>query len=364
MRNTIGDNVTLTLFGESHGEYIGAVLDGITPGVLIDYEFINKQLKKRRPSGKTDTARIELDEYQIISGIFNDYTTGAPLTIIIPNKNVKSKDYDNLKSIARPSHADYTSYVKYNGYADYRGGGHFSGRITAPIVAIGAIIIKALEKKNIFIGTHIKQCGNVIDTDFNNYYEEINKLNNREFPVINDIEEDIKKEIITCKENNDSIGGILQTAIIGLPAGLGDPWFSSIEGKLANALFSIGGIKGVEFGKGFDFANSVGSLVNDEFYLNDGKIMTKTNNNGGINGGITNGMPVVFNCAVKPTPSISKEQNTVDFIKKEEVKLTIDGRHDPAIVRRIAVVIDSIVAIVIADLLATKYGNNFLKLED
>lgn len=362
MKNTIGDNVTLTLFGESHGPYIGAVLDGFMPGVKIDKDFINKQLSKRRPQGSTETARVELDDYMIISGEFNGYTTGAPLTIIIPNNNVRSKDYDSIKHIARPSHADYVAYQKYNGYNDYRGGGHFSGRITAPIVAIGAIILNALEKNNIYIGTHIKKCGNVCDKDFNNVLEEVKTLNNMTFPVLDNIEDDIKEEINKCRENLDSIGGILQTAIVGLPVGLGDPWFSSVEGKLSNALFSIGGVKGVEFGLGFGFSEKTGSTCNDEFYIENKQVLTKTNNNGGINGGITNGMPVIFNTAIKPTPSIAKEQSSIDFVKEENVKLTIDGRHDPAIIRRIAVVIDSIVAIVVADLLATKYGFDFLKL--
>ncbi len=364
MKNTIGDNVTLTLFGESHGSYIGAVLDGVAPGIKIDKEFIDAQLAKRRPQGNIETARVELDEYEIVSGVFNDYTTGAPLTIIIPNKNVKSKDYESVKSVARPSHADYTAYVKYHGYSDYRGGGHFSGRNTAPIVAMGAILLKALEKKNIYIGTHIKQCGNVIDDDFSIDCHEVKDISSKRFPTILNIEENITSEIEKAKMSTDSIGGILQTAIVGLPAGLGDPWFTSVEGKISNALFSIGGIKGVEFGLGFDFANYNGSTCNDEFYIFKNKILTKTNNNGGINGGITNGMPVVFNTAIKPTPSIAKVQNTVDFKNLENVQLSIEGRHDPAIIRRIAVVIDSMMAIIVCDLLASRYGNDYLDFED
>lgn len=364
MKNTIGDNLTLTLFGESHGAFIGAVLDGVAPGIKVDDEFIKTQLSRRRPQNKIETARVEADEYIIASGVFNGYTTGAPLAIIIPNQNVKSKDYDELKNIARPSHADYAAYVKYHGFVDYRGGGHFSGRITAPIVALGSIIIKALEQKNIYIGTHILRCGNVKDQNFLGTAEELKILNNKNFPVLSDIEEDVKTEILKCAQTGDSIGGILQTEIVGLPAGLGDPWFSSVEGKLSNALFSIGGIKGVEFGLGFGFGDKTGSNSNDAFYIEDGIVKTQTNNNGGINGGITNGMPVVFNCAVKPTPSISLPQETIDFVKKENVSLSIKGRHDPAIIRRMAVVIDSITALVVADLLTTKYGIDFLGCED
>lgn len=360
MRNTIGDNLTLTLFGESHGEYIGAVLDGMASGIKVDNDFINHQLSKRRPQNKIETARVEADDYQIVSGVFNGYTTGAPLCILIPNQNIKSKDYDALKQVARPSHADYVAYVKYHGFNDYRGGGHFSGRLTAPVVAIGSILIKALEKKNIYIGTHILKCGEVEDSSFVGNIEEIIHLNNKNFPVLDDLEESMRKSIAKCAEEGDSIGGILQTEIVGLPIGLGDPWFSSVEGKLANAMFSIGGIKGIEFGLGFGFGKAIGSKANDSFYVDGDTIKTKTNNNGGINGGITNGMPVVFNTAVKPTPSISKMQETIDFVENQDVTLAIKGRHDPAIIRRMAVVIDSMTAIMIADLLVTKYGVDFL----
>lgn len=360
MRNTIGDNLTLTLFGESHGEYIGAVLDGMASGIKVDNDFISYQLSKRRPQNKIETARVEADDYHIVSGVFNGYTTGAPLCILIPNQNIKSKDYDALKQVARPSHADYVAYVKYHGFNDYRGGGHFSGRLTAPIVAIGSILIKVLEKKNIYIGTHILKCGEVEDSSFEGNIEEIIQLNNKSFPVLDDLEESMRKSIAKCAEEGDSIGGILQTEIVGLPVGLGDPWFSSVEGKLANAMFSIGGVKGIEFGLGFGFGKTIGSKANDSFYVDGDTIKTKTNNNGGINGGITNGMPVVFNTAVKPTPSISKPQETVDFVEKQDVTLSVKGRHDPAIIRRMAVVIDSMTALMIADLLVTKYGVDFL----
>lgn len=361
MRNTIGDNLTLTLFGESHGEYIGAVLDGIASGIKVDEEFINSQLAKRRPQSKIETARVELDPFIIASGVFNGYTTGAPLCILIPNENVVSKDYESMKTIARPSHADYVAHVKYHGFNDTRGGGHFSGRITAPLVAVGSIVLKALEQKGIYIGTHILKCGEVADDSFKGNLEEIIDLNKKSFPVIGDIENLIKEEILKYAKVGDSIGGILQTEIIGLPVGLGEPWFSSVEGKLSNAVFSVGGVKGIEFGLGFGFSLGTGSVLNDAFEIVDGKIVTKTNNNGGINGGITNGMPVVFNTCVKPTPSISINQETVDFVDLKNVSLSIEGRHDPAIIRRIAVVIDSITAIVIADLLVTKYGTDFLK---
>ena len=361
MKNILGDNVTLTLFGESHGEAIGAVLDGLGAGIKIDYDFIDLMLSKRRPNGKTDTTRIEKDNYKIISGVFNGYSTGAPITIIIPNENVNSNAYSELESVARPSHADFVSYEKYKGYSDYRGGGHFSGRITAPIVALGAICLKSLNDKGIKIGTHIYKCGSVVDKEFSDYNKEIDLVNNKDIPLINNLEEELEKEILNAKENKDSIGGIIETSIINLPIGLGDPWFSSVEGKISNSCFSIGGVKGIEFGRGFGFSEGFGSNLNDEFYIDNGQIKTKTNNNGGINGGITNGMPVTFKCAIKPTPSIGLKQNTVNFKENKEVELEIKGRHDPAIIRRICIVITAITAITICDLLITKFGEDYFK---
>ena len=364
MKNTLGDNVRLTLWGESHGKFIGAVLDGVCPGIEVSEEFIKEQLNKRRPKGKNETQRVEEDNFVIASGVFNGYTTGEAISIIIENTNVRSKDYESMKNIARPSHADYVAYEKYHGFNDYRGGGHFSGRITAAIVAASSILIKALEKKNIYIGTHILKCGEAMDKSFDlECKDEIIALNKKSYPVINDIEAKITEEIDKVRLQNDSIGGVLQTAISGLPIGLGDPWFSSVEGKLSLGMFAIGGVKGIEFGLGFDFTSKTGITSNDEFYISEGNIKTKTNNNAGINGGITNGMPVVFNLAVKPTPSISSKQNTVDFVNKENKELEIIGRHDPAIIRRMAVVVDSVCALVVCDLLASKYGNDFLSFE-
>lgn len=360
MKNSIGKSIILTLFGESHQKYVGAVLDGMTPGIQVDETFIQAQLAKRRPNAKTDTSRIEKDQYQIISGVWNGYTTGAPLCIIIPNENVQSSDYEKTAGLARPSHADYTAHVKYLGFEDYRGGGHFSGRVTAPIVAVGAICLKALENLNIKIGTHILKCGSVCDKEFTDFEEEIKIINQKEMPVIQNIEKDLEEEIIRAKEENDSIGGVIQTAIVNLPAGIGEPWFDSLEGAIANALFSIGSIKGVEFGSGFKLSELKGSAANDAFRYQDGRVMTTTNHNGGINGGISNGMPIVFNSCVKPTPSIGQVQETIDYLKKENAHLTIKGRHDPAIIRRICVVVDSLIAIVICDMLAYRYGTQIL----
>lgn len=366
MRNSIGRNITLTLFGESHGEAIGTVLDGMPAGIEVSDTFIAEQLSKRRPSGAIETARVENDDFKILSGVFNWHTTGAPICILIPNNNTRSADYDKNFGIARPSHADYTAHIKYDGFEDYRGGGHFSGRITAGIVAAGAIAIKALEKRNIKIGTHILSCGGVSDTDL--LAEDpictakcIDALNANPFPVISDISDSISAEILKAKDAQDSIGGVVQTAITGLKAGIGEPWFDSLEGAIANAVFSIGGVKGVEFGAGFSFSNMKGSEANDCFCIKDGKIQTITNNNGGINGGISNGMPIVFNTAVKPTPSISQPQQSVNMLTSQEQTLMLTGRHDPAIIRRICIVISSITAIVLCDMLSLKEGTDYLK---
>lgn len=361
MKNTFGNNVSITLFGESHGEAIGAVIDGLASGIEVDEEFIASQLSLRRPVGAISTPRVETDKFQILSGVFQGKTTGTPIAIVIPNENTHSKDYGEMAVTARPGHADYTGFMKYNGFADYRGGGHFSGRITAPIVAAGAIAISALNKKGIKIGTHIDSCGAVSDREFSDLEKDIENLNKKEFAVLEtSVEEEMKSAILKAKAEGDSVGGILETAVIGLPAGLGEPWFDSVESMLSHALFSIPAVKGVEFGAGFKIADMLGSTANDEFSCEDGKITTKTNNNGGINGGITNGMPIIFRLAVKPTPTISKEQNTVNFKTNENTVISAKGRHDPCIVHRARVVVDSITALVLCDILATKYGTDWL----
>ena len=363
MKNTFGQSVSVTLFGESHGAAVGAVIDGLAPGIEVDLEFIKSQLARRRPSGKTDTPRVENDNFQILSGVFNGKTTGTPITIVIPNENTKSKDYNY--GVARPSHADYTAYMKYHGYEDYRGGGHFSGRITAALVAAGAIALSALKKHGIYIGTHIYACGGEADTGFyqaESIEDAILSLQGKGFPVVSDKAEDkICEKILNAAKQNDSIGGIIETAIIGVPAGVGEPWFDSVEGVLSHALFSIGGIKGVNFGAGMGISGLHGSLANDAFRYENGQVVTATNNNGGINGGITNGMPIIFNCAVKATPSISQAQETINFLTKENTTIEIKGRHDPAIIRRICPVVDSLCALVICDLLAQRYGTDYLK---
>jgi len=364
MKNTFGQSITITLFGESHGAAVGCVIDGIAPGIEVKDEVIKELLSKRRPQSKLDTPRQEKDNYQILSGVFNGKTTGTPICISIPNENTQSKDYNY--GMARPSHADYTAFCKYHGNEDYRGGGHFSGRITAALVAAGGIFIPALENLGIKVGTHILQCKDVHDRSFDEadaakIEADLDALRKSNFPVLDDDKAvAISNEIMAARNSLDSVGGITQTAITGLPAGLGEPWFDSVESMLSHAMFSLGGVKGFEIGKGFGFATENASTCNDAFRIEDGNVYTTTNNNGGVNGGITNGMPVVFQCSVKPTPSIAQEQKTINFNTNENADYAIKGRHDPAIIRRICPVIDSLTAIVFADMLASRYGTDFL----
>lgn len=361
MKNSIGKNLTITIFGESHGKEIGVVIDGLAPGISLDLDFINHQLDLRKPKGKISTQRQEKDQLNIVSGYFNGFTTGTPLCIIFENSNNNSSHYSDIKDIMRPAHADYTGIKKYLGYNDYRGGGHFSGRLTAPIVAAGAIALQILNHKNIFIGTHIAELGNIQDTPFSNnelsIKEEINFLSSRYFPTIShEIGEKMENHIASIASEKDSIGGILDSVIINLPIGIGEPMFDSIESILSQYLFSIPGLKGIEFGLGFGYKNYTGSQVNDEFYYDNNVIKTKTNNNGGINGGISNGMPITIKSVIKPTPSIYKEQNSINIKTKENTKITIEGRHDPAIIHRARVVVDSMIALGLLDLIIDRHG--------
>ncbi len=361
MKNTIGNSLTVTLFGESHGNSIGCVLDGLSPGIVIDKKFIYSQMEKRKGINSISTKRREKDEVKILSGVFEGKTTGTPICLMIENGDTKSKDYSETRYLARPGHADYTAECKYEGFQDYRGGGHFSGRITAPLVAAGAIAISALKKKGVLIGTHIKSCGKIKDREFENINDDIELLQSLEMPVLclekgKEMLEFIRK----TGAEGDSAGGVLSTAVTGMPAGVGEPWFDSVEGMLSHALFSIPAVKGVEFGSGFGFAEMLGSEANDPFRAEDGRIITATNNNGGINGGITNGMPITFNVVIKPTPSIYKMQDTVNMNQKENATLCIKGRHDPAIIHRARVVVDSVTALVLCDLLTTRFGTDYL----
>ena len=361
MKNTFGNSVCVTLFGESHGAAVGAVLDGMAPGIPVDDAFIEHQMSLRKSLSALSTARKEPDTVRILCGVYEGRTAGTPIVFLVENTDTRSADYDALRSVARPGHADYTAYCKYHGYSDPRGGGHFSGRITAGLVAAGAVAITALRTRGIRIGTHILSCAGIRDRDFDDTDRDIEVLAGRPFAVLDSTKEEQMKEAITgAKSEGDSVGGILETAVTGFPAGVGEPWFDTLEGVLSHILFSVPAVKGVEFGDGFALAGMRGSEANDCFYAEDGTVKTSTNHCGGILGGISNGMPLLFRCAVKPTASIYQKQNTVDFLKKENTELQIHGRHDPAIVHRARVVVDSVTALALCDMLALRFGTDFL----
>ena len=353
MRNVFGNHVSVTLFGESHGAAIGAVIDGLAPGIPVDEAFIRHQLTLRRPVGKLSTPRQETDPFVIESGVYNGKTTGSPILIRIPNSDTKSGDYAPFAATPRPGHADYTAKVKYNGFADPRGGGHFSGRLTAAIVAAAAIVIPALKQKGITIATHIARIANVEDRSFGDLAADMKTLNDAAFAVLDDqAAEAMKAAILAAANDGDSIGVVLETVVTGLPVGIGEPWFDTLESVLAHALFSIPAVKGVEFGDGFALSSMRGSEANDCFIKDGDTVATATNHNGGINGGISNGMPLVIRCAVKPTPTIHKAQTTLNLDTGDMTELVAGGRHDPCIVHRARVVADSMVALTLCDMLS------------
>ena len=361
MKNSFGTHITVTLFGESHGPSIGAVIDGLTPGLPVDEERIRALLSLRRPAGSISTARCEADNFVLESGVFEGKTTGTPLCIRIPNTDTRSSDYEQMRWLPRPSHADYAAYGKYHGFEDPRGGGHFSGRITAALVAVGGILIPALEKKGVRIATHICRLGGVADRAFGDLDADITALNGKPFAVLDDNKADeMQAAIRAAKADGDSVGGVLESVVVGMPLGVGEPWFDTVESVMSHALFAIPGVKGVEFGDGFALAEKRGSTANDPFYMDGDRIATVTNRSGGINGGITNGMPLVFRCAVRPTPTIGQEQQTVDMKDGTDAKLIAKGRHDPCIVHRARVVVDCVTAIALADLLVGRYGTDWL----
>lgn len=365
MKNTFGQHLAVTLFGESHGAVIGAVLDGLCPGTPVDEENIRRMLQLRQPGGAISTARKEQDLFEIVSGAVDGVATGTPLTVLIRNQDTKSGDYAAMQALMRPGHADYPAQCKYHGYQDTRGGGHFSGRITAALVAAGAICHSALQAKGISIGTHISRCAGIPDRTFEDLKADIQILSTALFPVLDAVAgEKMQKAVVAAKAEGDSVGGVLETAVIGLPSGVGEPWFDTFESMLAHILFSVPAVKGVEFGDGFALADMKGSVANDPLRYRDGSVVATTNHGGGIGGGITSGMPVIFRCAIKPTPSIAKRQRTVDILQKENADLEIKGRHDPAIVHRARVVIDAVTAIAVYDMLAGRFGTDYFAKED
>ena len=356
MSGIYGMNIKMAIYGESHGASIGLVIDGVPPGLKLDLEQIEKEMARRAPGkNQLSTQRKESDSFAIQSGFFEGYTTGTPLCVVIKNSDQHSKDYSILKDKMRPGHADYAGFVRYQGFNDYRGGGHFSGRLTAPLVFMGAVAKQALAQAGILVGAHILQIADIKEENFNPLGIEdkkIAELADKDFAVMDDtIGEKMQAKILEAKAELNSVGGVIEAMVTNVPAGLGAPYFDSVESRLSHALFSVPAVKGVEFGDGFGISEMTGAEANDQLHYEEGKVVAETNHNGGITGGITNGMPVIFRVAIKPTPSISREQKTISLQEKCDTTLTIVGRHDPCIVQRAVPVIEAVTAWTMWDLL-------------
>lgn len=356
MSCSFGEKFRITVFGQSHSEAIGVVIDGIPAGIKLDTEKIGKFMSRRAPGNNAySTKRKEDDIPSIISGVVDGITCGAPLCAVIKNNDQHSKDYSKLKNLPRPSHSDFAAYVKHNGFNDIRGGGNFSGRMTAPICFAGAVAMQILEEKGIHIGAHIEKIAGVSDSRFdpvNVNSDILASVSAKDFPLIDDcVKEKILAKIEEARLDGDSVGGVIECAVTGIPAGIGEPMFEGVENAISQAVFAIPAIKGIEFGNGFACADLKGSENNDCFIVNDGKFTTKTNNHGGILGGITSSMPIIFRVAVKPTPSIAKPQMTVNLETMKEEELVIEGRHDPCIVPRAVPCVEAITAISLINLI-------------
>ncbi len=363
MSSTYGENLHLTIFGQSHSPAIGVTVEGIPAGEKVDLDELQRFLNRRAPGKNVwSTPRKEADAPEILSGLVNGYTCGAPLTAIIRNTNTRSQDYANLAVTPRPGHADYTAEVKYGGYQDRAGGGHFSGRLTAPLCIAGGVAKQILARRGVFVGAHLAAVGTEDDEAFPLYPtdELFRAVAAKPFPTISDAAgERMQRLILSARETQDSVGGIVECAAIGLPAGLGDPMFDGIENQLASALFGIPAVKGVEFGAGFGASRLRGSENNDAFRVEDGRIVTETNRAGGILGGITTGMPLTLRVGIKPTPSIGRPQKTVSLARMENTELTIRGRHDPCIAHRAVPVVEAVTACVLLDLLLEEHHGTF-----
>ena len=352
MSSTYGENLKLSIFGQSHGAAVGMTLDGIPAGLPVDTDALQAFLNRRAP-GQNDwsTPRKEADRPEFLSGILDGFTCGAPIAAAIYNKNTRSGDYANLKDCPRPGHADYTAQIKYGGFQDAAGGGHFSGRLTAPLCIAGGLCKQWLEEIGIQVFAHIASVAGIADTPFDPLAPNLNSVR-AEFPVISpEAGARMRDAISAARNDGDSVGGVVECAVTGLPAGLGEPIFGGVESRIAQIVYGVPAVKGVEFGAGFAAANLRGSQNNDDFILSGGEIRTDTNNSGGILGGITTGMPLIFRAAIKPTPSISRPQQSVSFRKGEMQELVIQGRHDPCIVPRAVPVIEAAAAIAIYDMI-------------
>lgn len=359
MSSTYGEHLKLSLFGQSHAYAIGMTLDGIPAGLPVDFDILQSFLNRRAP-GQADyaTPRREEDMPEFLSGIVNGYTCGAPIAAVIRNHNTHSKDYSNLKDCPRPGHADYTAQIKYGGYQDVAGGGHFSGRMTAPLCIAGGLCKQWLNAKGIQIGAHIQSIAGINDDSFDPVNPNLDAIE-RDFPVLNQLcGKQMREAIQKSRMDQDSVGGIIECAVTGLPAGLGDPMFGGMENRIAQIVYGIPAVKGVEFGLGFSAAHKRGSENNDPFTIQNGSIITTTNNSGGILGGITTGMPLLFKTAIKPTPSISKPQQSISMQQMQVKQLEVIGRHDPCIVPRAVPVIEAAAAIAIFDAILVSTGGN------
>ena len=355
--NVFGNRIKINIFGASHAESIGVVIEGLPKGFKVDTDRVQKFLNRRAPGkNKLSTPRKEADTVEYTSGLCDGVTTGEALTAVIYNSNQHSKDYDELKIKMRPSHADYPALVKYGADYDMRGGGKFSGRMTAPLCIAGAILMQMLEEKGVYIGAHISSVSNVKDDGFDTLSFDVNALKaaqNKDFPVLSDEKgEQMKNVILEARNNLDSVGGSIECMAVGVPVGTGDHMFMGLENVISQCVFGIPAVKGIEFGLGFDSTLLLGSQNNDEYYYDEnGNIRTRTNNCGGICGGMANGMPISFRVAIKPTPSIAKPQNTVNVETKKNDVLEIHGRHDPCIVQRAVPCVEAAMAVALSQFL-------------
>lgn len=363
MSSVYGENLKLSIFGQSHSQAIGMTMDGIPAGLKVDVEALARFLSRRAPGNAPyATARREADVPEFLCGLLDGHTCGAPITAVIANTNTRSGDYDNLRDCPRPGHADYTAQIKYGGCQDTAGGGHFSGRLTAPLCVAGGMCLQWLEARGIRVGAHIASIAGIQDRAFDMADPRLEEIQN-DFPVLDSqAGEEMRRAILEAKSEGDSVGGIIECAVTGLPAGLGEPMFGGVEGKIAGIVYGIPAVKGVEFGAGFAAAVMRGSENNDPFRMAGDTVRTVTNHSGGILGGITSGMPVIFRAAVKPTPSIAREQQSVSLGKKENQPLVVQGRHDPCIVPRAVPVVEAAAAIAVMDMLLGSRGTDgFLK---
>lgn len=347
MSSTIGNRIRLTLSGESHGLYMTATLDGLASGIEVDRDYIDKILADRRPSTKGSSARREKDDYEIISGVFNGFTTGAALTILMKNADVDSSSYEKIKDLARPSQADYPAFIKYKGFNDYRGSSIFSARLTAPVCAAAAIILKELEKKGIAFETHLKKVGKLIDEASGEEFL------SKKYHMYKYSDDEIEKYLDEIKNENDSLGAEVELIIKGVNAGLGEPPFAPLDGELARYMYLIPSLKSVSFGRGYGFAQSLGSEVADEMRTEDGKVKFLENNNGGIIGGISNGADIVLSCVFKPIASIAREFKTINMKTMENAEIMINGRHDASVVPRVYPIMKCYAALAIYDMLVS-----------